>query len=373
MNLRTLPKPFFVLAPMDDVTDTVFRQIVADCAKPDLYVTEFVNVDGLQSPGREKLLPKLRLGPQEGLARVSHLDEMQGDGEKRSEAYQEYVERVSEPTTQQFVRSTNRVSGSAGKQVSAVRKSWPIIAQIWGKDPKNFYETAKDLVEMGFDGVDINFGCPEKSVIKNGCCIGMINNRELAGEIITAVREAVGTSLPVSVKTRLGLGEVDYTWHEFLLKQKLNMLTIHGRTAKHLSKVPADWQAIEHIRKLRDQLFPTTLIVGNGDVKNRIQGESLAKKHGLDGIMIGRGIFDDPFLFAKLSPWAGFTREQRLELYSKHVKLFAQTWTNNEHKIYTLNKFCKVYINGFDGAKELREQLMAAGTAEDLLVKLITD
>ena len=146
-----LGRPFFALAPMDDVTDTVFRQIVADCAPPDLFVTEFVNVDGLQSPGREMLMHKLRISDKER----------------------------------------------------------PIIAQIWGKIPENFYKTAKDLVEMGFDGIDINFGCPEKSVIKNGCCIAMINNRELTGEIIQAVREGVNGSLPLSVKTRLGLSEID--------------------------------------------------------------------------------------------------------------------------------------------------------------------
>lgn len=297
---------------MDDVTDTVFRQIVVDCAAPDLFFTEFVNVDGLQSPGREKLLPKLRF-------------------EKRER---------------------------------------PIIAQIWGKDPENFYKTAKDIVDMGFDGVDLNFGCPEKSVIKNGCCIAMINNRGLTGEIIQAVREGVNGSLPLSVKTRLGLNEVDYSWHEFLLSQKLNMLTIHGRTAKQMSKVPADWSAVEHVRQLRDQHFPTTLIVGNGDVKDKQQAKELVKKHSLDGIMIGRGIFDDPFLFADDSPWANYPKRQKIALYKKHVELFTKTWTNGERKIYTLNKFCKIYINGFDGAKELREKLMSAKTFDELTTQL---
>jgi len=319
--MKSLPKPFFVLAPMDDVTDTVFRQVIANTAKPDLFFTEFVNVDGLQSPGREKLLPKLRF----------------------------------------------------------TAKERPIIAQIWGKNPENFYKTARELVQMGFDGIDLNFGCPEKSVIKNGCCIAMINNRELAGEIIEATREGLsaaarGGPLPLSVKTRLGLNEVDYSWHEFLLQHKLNMLTIHGRTAKQLSKVPADWQAIEHVRKLRDQLSPTTLIVGNGDAIDRSQGLKLANKHGLDGIMIGRGIFDDPFAFArtlcKAQPcnnWKHWNSENRIALYHRHVQLFVKTWTNNERKLHTLNKFCKVYIQGFDGAKELREQLMAATSAEELL------
>ncbi len=307
--LDTLPKPFFVLAPMDDVTDTVFRQIIADCAPPDLFFTEFVNVDGLQSLGRQKLLPKLR-----------------------------------------FFDSEH-----------------PIVAQIWGREPKNFYNVTKELVQMGFDGVDINFGCPEKNVIKNGLCIAMVNNRELAGEIIRAVREAVGPLFPVSVKTRLGLQQIDYSWHEFLLGYKLNMLTIHGRTAKQMSKVPANWEAIGKIREMRDHLSPATQVVGNGDVRSHSEGKNLAQKYQLDGIMIGRSVFDDPFVFAATSPWGGYSRQQKIDLYAQHVKLFAKTYSHNERALHTLNKFCKVYISGFDGAKELREQLMSAKDSNELL------
>jgi len=309
MNIwDTLPKPFFVLAPMYEVTDTVFRRIVGDCTAPDLYVTEFVNVDGLQSPGRQKLLPRLKF------------------------------------------TQTER----------------PIIAQIWGKTPENYYKTAQDLVTMGFDGIDINMGCPDKSVIKNGCCAALINNRELALEIIQATQQGAG-SLPVSVKTRLGMNAVDLSWHEFLLSQKLNALSIHGRTKKQMSKVPADWQVIDQIRELRNKLAPTTKIIGNGDVMTRQQGQALALQYDLDGIMIGRGIFEDPFVFAKKSPWADLTRAQKIDLYRRHVELFAQTWTNNERPLPTLNKFCKIYINGFDGAKELRDQLMHANSTEELL------
>lgn len=294
---------------MDDVTDTVFRQIITDCGKPDLMFSEFVNVDGLQSPGREKLLPKLRFSAKEK----------------------------------------------------------PIFAQLWGKVPENYYETAKELVGMGFYGVDINFGCPVRAVMKNGCGAMMINNRELAEEIIRATREAVGEHFPISVKTRLGLKEVDYSWFEFLLKQKLNMLTIHGRTAPELSTVPADWDAIGKIRELRDKLSPSTLIVGNGDVMTCAQGEELTKKYKLDGIMIGRGVFSDPYVFSKDSPWSTMAKEEKIALYKKHVQLFARTWKNNERKIKTLNKFCKIYINGFDGAKELREKLMKASSAQEIL------
>lgn len=308
----SLPKPFLVLAPMDDVTDTVFRQIIADCSPPDLFMTEFVNVDGLQSPGRDKLLKKL-----------------------------------------QFTKNER-----------------PIVAQIWGKIPQNFYQTAKELVEMGFDGIDINMGCPDKTVIKNGCCVALVDNRDLAGEIIKAVKKGANGKIPVSVKTRLGLNEVDLSWHEFLLSQKLDALIIHGRTAKQMSSVPANWDLIGEVRKLRDKLATETLVIGNGDVMSRQQGLDLAKKYQLDGVMIGRGLFNDPFAFAQNSPWPQYTPSQKLDLYKKHVELFAKTWAEGERKIYTLNKFCKIYVNGFDGAKELRESLMKAASAEELMKNL---
>lgn len=298
--LRKLPKPFFVLAPMDDVTDTVFRQIVADCAPPDVFVTEFVNVDGLQSPGRQKLIKKLQFTPKEK----------------------------------------------------------PIIAQLWGLKPENYYKTTKELVSMGFDGVDINMGCPVKTVIKNGACAALINNRELANEIIDAAREGAGKDFPVSVKTRVGFTTVDMGWLEFLLAKKIDLLSIHGRTAKQLSKVPADWELIGQARQMRDSLCPSTLIVGNGDVVSRDQGLELAEKYKLDGIMIGRGVFHDPFVFGLKSPWEDWGKEQKIELFRRHIELFAKTWQSGEYKFESLKKFAKVYINGFDGASELRGKFM---------------
>ncbi len=316
-----LQKPFFILAPMDDVTDTVFRQIIASTAAPDLYFTEFVNVDGLQSVGRQKLLKRL-----------------------------------------QFTKT-----------------ELPLIAQIWGKTPENYYKTAKEIADgtfakelglpegVNFAGIDINMGCPDKAVMKNGCCAALIDNRELALQIIEATKKGAG-SLPVSVKTRLGNKIVDLSWHELLLKHKLNALTIHGRTAREMSKVPAHWDLINEVRIMRDKLSPTTKIIGNGDVLSRSQGLELAQKYKLDGIMIGRGVFHDPFIFSKNSPWATYTKQQRLELYAKHVKLFADTWHYGERSVKTLNKFCKVYIQDFPGAKELREQLMAAKSTDELLI-----
>ena len=324
MKNLDLLRPFFVLAPLDDVTDTVFRQIVASCATPDLFFTEFVNVDGLMSPGRPKLLKKLR-----------------------------------------FTASET-----------------PIIAQIWGIKPENFEAIASQIADgsmarelglpegVNFAGVDLNMGCPEKSVCNSGACSALIKNPELAVEIIQAVKRGLNGRLPLSVKTRIGFNEVDMSWFETLLAQDLQMLTVHGRTRKEMSKVPAHWDIIGDVRELRDKLAPNTLIVGNGDVLTRQQGLELAKQYKLDGIMIGRGIFHDPYVFAKNTPWESQTRGQRIELYRRQVQLFADTWKNNERPVPTLNKFCKVYINGFDGAKELREHLMAAKSTNELLLIL---
>lgn len=316
-----LPRPFFVLAPMDDVTDTVFRQIVADCAVPDLMFTEFVNVDGLQSPGRSRLLKKL-----------------------------------------QFVGSETK-----------------LVAQLWGLRPENFKAMADQIAsgamarELGlpegcnFVGVDLNMGCPAKSEVNQGACSALIKNPELAAQIIDATKDGLAGRLPLSVKTRVGFNEVDMNWIRFLLTKKLQMLTIHGRTRKQMSKVPANWQLIGEGRALRDRMGVDTLIVGNGDVESREQGEALARQYKLDGIMVGRGVFHDPFIFAGESPWPTYSREQRIALYTKHVKLFAATWDMADRRIATLNKFCKIYISDFDGAKELREQLMSCETTEELL------
>lgn len=293
---------------MDDVTDTVFRQIIADCAKPDLFMTEFTNADGLQSAGRERLLKKLQF----------------------------------------------------------TDKEQPIIAQIWGKVPTNYEKTARELVKMGFSGIDINMGCPIRVIVKNGCCSALIDNRQLAESIIKATKKGAD-GLPVSVKTRLGISEIDYSWHEFLLKQNLDALIVHGRTANKMSNMPADWGAISNVRELRDKISPKTKIIGNGDVLNLKQAKELAEKYKLDGVMIGRGVFQDPFVFDPKSPWSKYSVEQKKQLYKKHIELFAKTWTKGERKLHTLNKFCKIYINGFDGAKELREKLMSAQSIKELI------
>lgn len=317
-------EPFFVLAPMDDVTDSSFRRVVQQAAPADLYFTEFVNVDGLQSPGRPKLLKKLQFNEAEG----------------------------------------------------------PLVAQLWGLNPDNFRKTAEQIADgtfarelglpegVNFAGVDLNMGCPAKSEVNNGACSALIKDRPLASEIINATKDGLAGRLPLSVKTRVGFSEVDMTWISFLLEHGLDMLTVHGRTRKEMSKVPANWDLIGQARQLRDDAGVETLIVGNGDVQNRAHGLELAKRYKLDGIMIGRGIFHDPYAFALESPWEQLTPKARIELYQHHVELFTSTWQQGERNILSLNKFCKVYVNGFDGAKELRDQLMKCTDQDELLMNI---
>lgn len=310
--LEELPKPFFALAPLDDVSDTVFRRIVSECAKPDLLFTEFTNVDALQSAGREATLRRLDFNKSEQ----------------------------------------------------------PLIAQIWGKTPENFGKTSQECSKRGFAGVDLNMGCPIKHVVKNGCCSALINDREKAKIIIDSTKAGLSGNMTFSVKTRIGFKDIDMSWIEFLLMQNLDMLTVHLRTVKEMSKVPAHWNIMPAIKELRDKISPQTILVGNGDVLSRKQGEELAKQAGIDGIMIGRGVFQDPFVFSRNNPWHEYTKAKKVELYRKHVQLFKEVYPGNMRPVVILNKFCKIYINGFDGAKDFREDLMSCREADELLGKL---
>jgi len=303
-------KPFFVLAPMDDVTDTVFRQIVATTAPADLMMTEFANADGYCSPGLEATLPRLKFNKLEQ----------------------------------------------------------PLIAQIWGIKPENYRTMAKDLVAMGFLGIDINMGCPVKDVVKKGACSAMIQNHELAAAVIAATKAGIkdaGWNIAISVKTRIGFSDPDVeNWIGFLLRQDLDAITVHGRTRKQMSKVPADWQQIARAVELRDQISPNTIMVGNGDVMSRSEGLARAKSSGVDGVMIGRGIFHDPFVFAKEN------RQQDLKsmllMLKKHIVLHQKTWVGN--KFEPLKKFVKMYISGFEGSAAIRAEMMTAKNHSELLL-----
>lgn len=303
---------------MEDVTDTVFRQIVGMCAKPDVCFTEFVNVEALYSIGREKVIHRLQF----------------------------------------------------------TRKERPIVAQIWGLVPEHYYKTAQEIARMGFNGIDINMGCPVEKVLVHGCCAALIENKPLAKEIIAAtkegaLRQAQGKLLPVSVKTRIGYKKiVTEEWIEFLLKQDIAALTIHGRTARELSKVPARWDEIGKAVTVRNRLHSSTLIIGNGDVKSQEEGREKCKTYGVDGVMIGRGIFDNLWLFDRsdknlAAQGRALSVGERLSLLLTHVRLFDKTWGKSKN-FDILKRFFKIYVSDFDGAKELRVKLMETHTASEV-------
>ena len=307
---QKLPKGFLALAPMEDVTDTVFRQIVADCGRPDLMFTEFTSCEGMASEvGHDKVIHRLQ--------------------------YEE----------------TER----------------PLIAQIWGKDPDAYYKGTLEVKELGFDGVDINMGCPVNKIVKQGCCSALIDNPTLASEIIKATQEAASDDLPVSVKTRIGFSDVvTQEWCGFLLDHDLAALSIHGRTTKQMSKVPADWGEIRKAVEIRNEKGVDTLIVGNGDVMSIEEAQQRVDETGVDGVMIGRGIFENPWLFNRHEAGRERTTPERLELLVKHVELFGKTWGETKN-FAIMKKFFKVYVREFEGAAELRSQLMGLSTAEEIV------
>lgn len=304
-----LKKPFFILAPMDGVTDTVFRQIVKSISNPDVLFTEFVPIDAILSKAQEKVIEK----------------------------------------SLKFSESER-----------------PIVAQIWGNDPQKFYESAKIISKLGFDGIDINMGCPEKNVVKKGSCSALINNPKLAQEIIlTTIKGANG--LPVSVKTRIGFGVIDIeNWVKVLLETPISALTLHLRTVSEMSKVPAHWEEIEKAVKIRNELKSKTLIIGNGDVKSLKDAKEKCKLYGINGIMIGTGIFENVYLFNEGVEPLKVTPRQKIELLLKHVKLFEKTFGDTRH-FELMKKFVKCYVNNFDEASSKREILMNTKTLSELI------
>jgi nifR3 family TIM-barrel protein len=291
----------YVLAPMADVTDSAFRQIISKYGRPDVFYTEFVSCDGLMSLGREKLLREL--------------------------TYAE-VER-------------------------------PIVAQVFGSRPENFYKTAELIAELGFDGIDINMGCPERNIQKQGACADLINQPELAKEIILATKEGAG-DLPVSVKTRIGYNRINLEeWAAHLLETKPAAITFHWRTKKEMSKVPAHWDlapiAVEMAKDTE------TLILGNGDVGTLAEAREIVKQYKVDGVMIGRGIFGNPWLFAERDD---IPLAEKLNVMIEHTKLFEQI---HPHKNFAImKKHYKAYVNGFSGASALRAKLMEAESASEV-------
>lgn len=292
----TVDKPLFILAPMEAVTDVVFRQVIANAAAPDMYFTEFTNATGWVNAGEQAVTGRLDKADDEN----------------------------------------------------------PIIAHIWGSVPGDIEKLAQHCAELGYVGIDINTGCPDKSAIKSGGGAALIKNPSLMVEIIKAAKKS---GLPVSVKARLGYSKVEEykEWLGFLLQQDLSALTIHLRTKSEMSKVPAHFELLPSIVKLRDEISPHTLIIANGDINDRQHGLEIIDTYGVDGVMIGRGVFHNPFGFEK-EPRT-HTKEELLKLLHLHLDLYEKRG-EKKRKYETLKRFYKIYIRDFDGASTLRHELM---------------
>ncbi|MDT2801823.1 tRNA-dihydrouridine synthase [Vagococcus lutrae] len=302
----TLPKPFFILAPMEDVTDVVFRHVVKEAGAPDVFFTEFTNSDSFCHPdGKESVRGRL----------VFTEDEQ------------------------------------------------PIVAHIWGDNPDFFREMSMGVAEMGFKGIDINMGCPVPNVAGRGKGSGLILRPDVAATLIEAAKAG---GLPVSVKTRIGYHEREEmtAWITHLLEQDIANLSIHLRTRDEMSKVPAHWDMIPEIMAIRDRVAPQTLITINGDIADRTAGLALAEKYGVDGIMIGRGIFKNLFAFEK-EPREHSTEELigllqlQLDLQDHYAEMVPRS-------IVGLHRFFKIYVKGFPGASDLRASLMNTKSTDEV-------
>lgn len=302
-----LPKPFFVLAPMEDVTNVVFRHVVAQAARPDVFFTEFTNTDSYCHP--------------EGIYSVR-----------------------------------GRLTFTEDEQ--------PMVAHIWGDRPEHFREMSIGMAEQGFKGVDINMGCPVPNVAAKGKGSGLIRDPDNAAAIIQAAKAG---GLPVSVKTRLGYTDVNEwrNWLTHVLEQDIANLSIHLRTKKEMSNVEAHWELIPEIKALRDEIAPETLITINGDILDYQTGLELANKYGIDGVMIGRGIFKNPFAFETV-PREHSTKEL-FDLLRLHLDLHDKYSTEIEPILFKpLRRFFKIYIRGIRGGGELRNQLMKTETTDEV-------
>ena len=309
--------PVFSLAPMEDVTDTVFREVVLGMASPGkLHVvfTEFTSVEGMNHPkGRERVSERLIVN---------------------------------------------------GAEKSLLRKKGvKLVAQIWGRSPEIFHKIARHITEnYSFDGLDINMGCPVKKVIKTGTCSALIREPQLAKEIIRATRE--GTHLPVSVKTRTGIKEHQTEeWIEHLLEADPAAVILHGRTQRMQSEGSANWDEIAKAVRTRNALKPHIPLHGNGDVFSYEDGLEKIQLTGADGVMIGRGIFHNPWFF---NPGINENPpEKRIEKLLHHTRLFEKTWGGIKN-FNILKRFYKIYLNHFPGAAKMRADLMEAKNYQDV-------
>jgi len=293
--------------------------------------------------------------------------------EAMSPLFQATLESVEEAIYNSLLKATT-VVGQKGRRalntsLGFSKKEKPIVAQIFGSNPENIKKASRLVRDLGFDGVDINMGCPDRKIEKQKAGASLIKDIPLARKIIrAAISGAEG--LPVSVKTRIGYNKIEYEeWLAEILKEDIKVLTIHLRTRKEMSKVEAHWDLMPKIVKLRDKINPNILIIGNGDITSLTHAKKMAKDTGCDGVMIGRAIFGNPFLFNKKNlsskKEVGVTTKEKLSILLEHTKLFEKL-LGDKRSFSIMKKHFKAYVSGFDGAKELRQKLMEAQNSKDV-------
>lgn len=321
--IKSKNRALFVLAPMADVTDIAFRTVIADAASPDIYWTEFVSADGLiraTEEGKYKLKKDLLF-----------------DKEKQR----------------------------------------PIIAQLFSSTYEYMYQAVKLCIELGFDGVDINMGCPDKSIEKQKCGSAMIKNPDLAVQVIKAAKDARkdfgDVDFAITVKTRVGYNKVEInTWIPLLLDQEVDLITVHARTRKEMSKVPANWDYVKEVVKLRDEWQKNNpdkkapYIFGNGDVQNVKDGYEKCEYSHADGVMIGRAMFGNPWFFKDIENEYTPTREDRIKFLIKQIQIFDKE-LGDVKSFAVMKKFFKTYMTGFDDAKDIRGEIMEMGNAKEVI------
>ena len=354
----TLPKPIIGLAPMDSVTDASFRFITARYGHPDVMLTEFVNVQSAP------YAPELLL---------------------RDFTYAE-IER-------------------------------PIVAQIYGRTPELFYKVAHIVGALGFDGLDINMGCPAKKVAAAGCGAALIRDPELARAIIQATRrglqdwydgqslKAIGIRpsaiealaaanrhrtgidrnsdrrlLPLSIKTRLGYDRIVVReWVSTLLEERPAAITLHGRTLKQGYKGSADWDAIAHAAEIAKG--SETLLLGNGDLRDLVDVYRRVRNTCVDGVLIGQAAEGNPWLFAgkeqvklalrgigTVNALPAVSLADRFNVMLEHSRHY-ETVVHN-HCFFGMRKNLLWYCRGFPGAEELRSQMKQVCNAAEVEIVL---
>ena len=290
---------------MAGVTDAAFREMLARYGKPDVIWTEMVSVVGIRVRGEENFENEMKFS---------------------------FTEK-------------------------------PVVVQFFGADPKDFLMCGEIAERRGFDGIDINMGCPDQGVEKQGAGACLIKSPTLAKEILAAAKEG-SRGLPVSVKTRLAYSKKNEAekWLEAVASESPAAITIHGRTRTEKRKGKPDWEAIAEAGKIIKSADKKIVVLGNGDIISKEDGEERVKESGIDGYMAGRALIGNIWFFIG----KGAARPVRLSAAAEHAFLFEKIFGETEPFDLMKNHLAG-YISGFDDAKELRVRMMGAKNAADII------